>query len=134
MSTGSASKSPPPQRRRRRWRPYETAAGRRPVKEFLDRLPDEDVASIVAAMKDVRQRGTEAAQHIRGDIYEVKADGRNRTYRILFAPEGAHDHVLLALEGIVKKTQKLPEDAIQRAEVRLSDWRSRRADRQRGSA
>lgn len=59
-----------------RWRDYQTAAGRRPIKEFLADLDDEDLASVVAAMKEVRQRGLEAARHLDGEIYEVRADGR----------------------------------------------------------
>ena len=56
---------------RRRWRFYETAAGRRPVRDFLDELTDGDAASVVAAMKDVATNGVEVARHLRGEIYEV---------------------------------------------------------------
>jgi len=34
---------------RRRWRDYRTAAGRRPVREFIAALSDHDAAQIVAA-------------------------------------------------------------------------------------
>lgn len=37
-----------------RWRDYQTASGRRPIKDFLADLGDEDLASVVAAMKEVR--------------------------------------------------------------------------------
>lgn len=72
----------------RRWRHYETPAGRRPVKDFLDTLPDEDVAEIVAAMKEVREEGLRSARHLQGKVYEVPADGSRCTYRIMFAPQG----------------------------------------------
>jgi hypothetical protein len=39
--------------RRRQWRDYRSPAGRRPVKEFLDGLSDEDAAAVAAAMRDV---------------------------------------------------------------------------------
>jgi hypothetical protein len=42
---------------RRRWRDYRTASGRRPVKEALDELSDMDLASVAAAMRDVREKG-----------------------------------------------------------------------------
>jgi phage-related protein len=74
---------------RRRWRDYRTAAGRRPVREFLSGLTDSDA------------------------------------FRVLFAAEGQAKHVLLALEGISKKTQKTPPGVIQVAERRLADWRRR---------
>jgi phage-related protein len=108
-----------------RWRDYQTASGRRPIKEFLAGLDDEDLSSVVAAMKEVRQRGLEAARHLDGEIYEVRADGRGVIYRVLFAPEGKHKQVFLSLEAIKKKTQKTPSNAIGLAKRRLRDWRAR---------
>jgi phage-related protein len=112
---------------KRRWRDYRTAAGRRPIKEFIDALSDTDAAAVVAAMKDVRETGLAAARHVKGEIYEVRADGDRQTYRILFAPEGRRSHVFLALEGFSKKTQKTPPEKIRLAERRLADWRRRGA-------
>jgi len=37
-------------KRRRRWRDFRTAAGGRPVRDFLDTLTDEELAEVVAAM------------------------------------------------------------------------------------
>jgi phage-related protein len=110
---------------KRRWRDYRTAAGRRPVKEFIDGLSDTDAAAVVAAMRDVRDTGLAAARHLRGDIHEVRADGDRQTYRILFSSEGRRSRVLLALEGFSKKTQKTPPEKIRLAERRLADWRRR---------
>ena len=110
---------------KRRWRDYRTAAGRRPIKEFVDGLSDTDAAAVVAAMRDVRDAGLAAARHLRGEIYEVRADGDRQTYRILFAPEGRRSQVLLALEGFSKKTQKTPPEKIRLAERRLTEWRRR---------
>lgn len=110
---------------KRRWRDYRTAAGRRPIKDFIDGLTDVDAAAVVAAMRDVRDTGLAAARHLRGDIYEVRADGDRQTYRILFAPEARRSQVLLALDGFSKKTQKTPPEKIQLAERRLADWRRR---------
>ena len=52
---------------RRRWRHYQTAAGKRPVLEFIRKVPDGDKAAILAAMQEVRREGTRAARHLRGD-------------------------------------------------------------------
>ena len=111
---------------RRRWRDYRTASGRRPVADFLARLSDPDAAAVVAAMKEVAVEGLVAARHLRGDIYEVRADGKQATYRVLFAPEGRRGQVLLALEAFSKKTRTAPPQKIALAERRLRDWRSRR--------
>lgn len=58
-----------------RWRHYETAAGKRPVLEFIRKVSDSDKAAILAAMQEVRREGTRAARHLRGDLFEVRADG-----------------------------------------------------------
>jgi hypothetical protein len=50
--------------RRVRWRDYRTAGGRRPVKEFLDRLSDHDAAAVLDAMREVRDEGLTAARHL----------------------------------------------------------------------
>ena len=108
-----------------RWRDYRTASGRSPVGEFLRDLDDIDAAEVAAAMKDVANTGLVAARKLRGDIWEVRAPGRNVTYRVLFATEGSRGHILLALEAFKKKTQKTPPTVIERAESRLRDWRGR---------
>lgn len=122
---GAATKMAGRRQVRRRWRDYRTRAGRRPVKEFLDRLSDEDAAEVIAAMAEVREEGLQVARHLHREIYEVRADGRNATFRILFAPEGKKGRVLLALEGFSKKTRKTPRRLIELAERRLAEWRTR---------
>ena len=112
--------------RRRRWRHYETAAGYRPVLDFIRQVPEADKAAILAAMKEVRQVGTQAARHLSGELFEVRADGERVIYRVLFAREGSHSQVLLSLVAFNKKTQKTPPDEIRLAQRRLRDWRSRR--------
>ena len=113
--------------RRRQWRDYRTRAGGRPVKAFLDELTDEEVAAIVAGMKEVADRGLSAARHLRGDIYEVRADAPTRSFRILFSAEGRYSQVLLSLSGFEKRTQKTPPRELALAETRLRDWRARGA-------
>jgi phage-related protein len=110
---------------RRHWRDYRTAAGGRPVKEFLAKLTDEEVAAIVAGMRDVRERGTTAARHLRGDVYEVRADAATRSFRLLFSCEGKYSQVLLSLSLYEKRTQRAPAQEIELAEKRLKDWRAR---------
>jgi phage-related protein len=96
--------------RTRRWRFYTTAAGRNPVREFLAdaRLPVGDRDEILAAMKDVQANGLGVARHLQSELYEVRADGRQATYRVLFATEGASSQILLGLSAFSKKTQKTP--------------------------
>ena len=63
---------------------------------------------MVAAMKEVRQQGLQAARHLDGEIYEVRADGKGVIYRVLFAPQGRHKQVFLSLGG---SEEEDPEDA-----------------------
>lgn len=88
-------------------------------------LPIPDRVAIAAAMKDVASEGLQAARHLRGDLYEVRADGMQASYRVLFAREGRRGQVLLALEAFSKKTQKAPPEKIALAERRLREWRRR---------
>lgn len=122
---GAAARDGGPRTVGHRWRDYQTASGRRPVKEFLDALDDEDLSSVVAAMKEVRRHGLRAARHLDGEIYEVRADGRGVIYRVFFAPQGEHKQIFLSLEAIKKKTQRTPADAVQLAKRRLRDWEKR---------
>ena len=115
----------PAQRHRRQWRDYRTAAGGRPVRDFFDTLTDEEAAEVVAAMKEVTDVGLEAARHLRGAIYEVRAEAQTRTFRVLFAGEGRFSQVLLSLVAFVKKTQKTPRSELDLAEDRLRQWRER---------
>jgi phage-related protein len=109
----------------RRWRDYRTAVGGRPIRDFFAGLSDPDAAAVLAAMAAVRTQGLPAARHLRGDVYEVRADGDRQGFRVLFANEGRSGQVLLALEGFSKKTQKTPPETIRLAERRLADWRRR---------
>lgn len=111
--------------RRRRWRDYRTPSGGRPVRDFLDTLTDEELAEVVAAMKEVSAQGLAVAKHLRGDVYEVKADAASRSFRVLFATEGKLSNILLSLSAFVKKTQRTPHHELELAESRLVDWRTR---------
>ena len=77
-------------------------------------------------MKAVSADGLRASRHLRGDIYEVRAYGEDRSFRVLFAAEGRFGQVLLSLEVFAKTTQKTPPAKLRLAEMRLRDWRHRR--------
>jgi phage-related protein len=108
-----------------RWRFYATTSGNQPVKAFIADLTDADAAVVVAAMKDVTSNGMGIARHLDGDIYEVRASGKDQAYRVLFAAEGSKARVLLAIHALSKKTQRTPPQAIALAKRRLADWRRR---------
>lgn len=89
------------------------------------KLSTEDHAEVAAAMREVKEEGLIVARHVRGDIYEVRASGKDQEFRILFATEGRWSQLLLSLEAFSKKTRKTPPPKIALAERRLADWRRR---------
>jgi phage-related protein len=93
------------------------------VKDFFDDLDDTAAAAVIAAMKEVAEQGLPCARHLRGDLYEIRADAPVRSFRILFSQEAKF--ILLSLSGFQKKTQKTPERELELAERRLKDWRAR---------
>ena len=93
------------------------------MKRFIDELDDEEAAAVIAAMKAVANQGIEHARHVRGDVYEVRAEAARRAFRILFAEETKF--ILLALSGFSKTTRKTPRRELDLAETRLKEWRER---------
>jgi phage-related protein len=93
------------------------------VHAFIEELTDEEAAVVAAAMKAVARYGMQAARHLRGDVYEVRATVDTRSFRILFSQEAKF--ILLSLSAFQKKTQKAPRHEIELAEKRLLDWRRR---------
>ncbi|MFN0088890.1 MAG: type II toxin-antitoxin system RelE/ParE family toxin [Acidimicrobiales bacterium] len=82
-------------------------------------------------MREVALVGRSAARHLRGDVYEVRVRRSGRAWRLLFSAEGNRQHILLALSGFEKKTQKTPDRELELAEARLRDWRQRGQSRRR---
>ena len=110
---------------KRRWRHYRTESGACPTLDFIRAQPSSVVTEIAAAMKQVQEDGLSVARKLRGNIWEVRAKYDTNIYRLLFAPQGGHSHILLALECFQKKTQKTPPAKIDLAEARLADWNQR---------
>jgi phage-related protein len=93
------------------------------VAAFIETLTDDEAAVVLDGMKDVAVNGLPAARHLRGEIYEVRADSDRHAFRLLFAQETKF--ILLSLSAFTKKARKTPPEEIIRAETRLKDWRSR---------
>lgn len=111
---------------KQRWRDYRTAGGARPVADFIAGRSLLDRVEIAAAMKDVCDHGVRAtARHLRGPLFELRANGLDESYRLVFAQEGRKGRILLALVVLSKKTQKTPNADLRLAERRLADWRAR---------
>jgi phage-related protein len=64
-------------------------------------------------------------EHIEGDLQAVRVFFDGCTYRVIFATEGGHDTILLALHVMQKKSRQLPKQAKRLAKQRLQSWRER---------
>lgn len=74
-------------------------------------------------MKDVRRNGLGAAQHVKGDVWEIRAHVRDAHYRLLFASVTKfHFLLLLAFD---KNDSRMRINDRELAERRLRDWLSR---------
>ena len=104
---------------------YETAAGRCPVREFLDGLktsdPD-DFAAVVAGLAKLRNREyhREPLSKALGDgLFELRHVGKLNT-RIFM--KGRR---IVLLHGIRNKGQAIPARDLATARERMRDWRKR---------
>src|SRR5579871_5310260 len=86
------------------WRRYRTPSGRNPIGEFLHDLPADHSRVLANAMRSVRETGVRGARHLRGDLYEVRAQTGQAHYRLIFSQESRA--VLLALVVYDKNTEK----------------------------
>jgi phage-related protein len=106
---------------------YASATGRQVVKDELAALGTEARAAVLESL--VRLRGGESfareVETVAGELRALRVTHDGDQYRLLYAHEGSHDHVILCLRALAKKQQKLPKRDIRNAQARLRDWRDR---------
>ena len=107
---------------------YETAAGRCPVREFLDELkargPD-DFAAVVAGLAKLRNRQyhREPLSKPLGDgLFELRHVGKLNTRVMWFFVMGRR---IVLVHGVRNKGQAIPARDIETARERRRDWRKR---------
>jgi hypothetical protein len=69
------------------WRRYHTPSGGDPVGEYLRDLPAEDRRALTDAMRLIRESGVRGSRHLRGDLYEGRAQTAGAHYRLIFRKE-----------------------------------------------
>lgn len=101
---------------------YETGAGRKPVREWLMELSDDD-RRIVG--KDVQKVefgwpiGMPYCRPLSDGLWEVRSSlSHNRISRIIFCIMG---NQMILLHAFIKKTQKTPPQEIETAQKRRGD-------------
>lgn len=97
---------------------YKTPRGQQPVKRYIDHLPAEAAASIVAALRDFALYGPQAraltARQIRGKLWEARV-GQHRLFYSMLG-----DDVAVVLHAYKKQTQRAPKGEISIALRRLA--------------
>ena len=100
-----------------------TDGGKEPVREWLKELTPIDRKAIGEDIKTVQfgwPLGMPLADHLGGDIWEVRVKLNNRIARILFVLEGK---TMVLLHGFIKKQQATPKPDLDLARYRLKQLR-----------
>jgi phage-related protein len=107
---------------------YESAAGRCPVREFLDELkagdPD-DFAAILAGLAKLRNRQYHRpplSKSLGSGLFELRHVGKLNTRVLWFFVKGRR---IIAVHGIRNKGQAIPARDLDTARDRMSDWKER---------
>jgi hypothetical protein len=95
--------------------------GHAPVEEYLTSLPAQHRAKLVALIKVLEQEGANLpfpySSQVRGKLRELRTQQGKDKLRILYF--GDARRVFILLHGIVKRSDKLPEEDIRIAEARM---------------
>lgn len=100
---------------------YRKNSGKQPVITFLDKLPAEESARIVACLQNVEKLGFDSPRvsfrQIRGSLWEIKIKTHRSGYRLFYVClRGEH---MVLLHAYKKQSQKAPKKEIELAEKRL---------------
>jgi len=102
---------------------YKTDAGKEPAREWLLSLSQEDKKTIGEDIKTVQfgwPIGMPVSRKVSKDLWEVRSNLHNKIARVIFTVEGS---TIVLLHGLIKKTQKLPQNDLDIAKRRLADLR-----------
>ncbi|MBI5198045.1 MAG: type II toxin-antitoxin system RelE/ParE family toxin [Nitrospirae bacterium] len=108
---------------------YQTPQGDSPVDLFLDGLPEKPRGKIEKWLKLLEEKGPDLprpyADLLQGKIRELRVSFGKYECRLYFI----HGKTIVITNGFLKKTQKIPQDMIDRAERCRMDWLSRYGER-----
>ena len=109
---------------------YQTAAGREVIKEFLNDLPDKELAKVLHEIELLELYGTELqgphTKHIDGPIWELRTKFSSNVHRIFYFVW--NNNKIILLHAFTKKTQKTPASEIRAAKRNGKDYIARYGD------
>lgn len=108
---------------------YKTVDGKRPIQDSLDSLPGkvaQKVAWVLSLLEDLEVVPSTYFKKLAGteEIWECRIQFASNAYRIFCFFEG--NSVVILTHGFAKKTQKTPQQEIERAEAYRRDYLKRR--------
>lgn len=108
---------------------YKTADGKCPIQDFLDSLPGkvtQKVAWVLSLLEDLKVVPSTYFKKLVGteEIWECRIQFASNAYRIFCFFEG--NSVVILTHGFAKKSQKIPQHEIERAEAYRRDYFKRR--------
>ena len=106
---------------------YKTVEGKVPVADFLDGLPDKDMAKVFREIDLLAEYGAALREphtkHVDGLIWELRTKFSTNIYRIFYFTW--RDNNIVLLHGFTKKTRKTPGGELKTAKRRLDDYITR---------
>jgi phage-related protein len=101
---------------------YRTAAGGEPVRLWLRALDEEDRKVVGLDLYRVQTQwplGMPLCRSLRGGLWEIRSQlPGNRIARVIFF---VHDDRIGVVHGFIKKTQKIPEEDLRLARMRMKE-------------
>ncbi len=107
---------------------YEDEAGRRPVEEFFERLPEEHLGKILQVLQMLEERGPHLpfpySSQVEGRLRELRVHYGRTLYRVFYYGDAQRTFVLL--HAFAKRTPALPEADLRVAMKRMVNDQDRK--------
>jgi phage-related protein len=115
---------------------YKTAAGKKPVAEWLNTLDDERAQSVAMGVRFFEDYPNPVVpkkffEKITAHIWEIKVHHGNEQFRLLSFIE--NDAIIIAVHGIAKKSMDLKKQDLQLAEERRKNYIQRQSQQKKES-
>ena len=102
---------------------YQKSSGKRPVTDFLDQLPSDEIARIAGCLSNVEELGFDSPRvefrQIRGSLWEIKIKTHRSGYRFFYVC--IRGGTIVLLHAYKKQSQKAPTKEIEIAEKRMME-------------
>ncbi len=104
---------------------YKTDAGKSPIEDFLDSLPDKTVEKITFVLRIVRDIQPTPTRYLKklvghDNLWEIRVDFGSNTFRLLCFLQ--KNNLIVVTNAFTKKTNKIPRKEIWVAQSRKIEY------------